>query len=91
MLFATQEHLLSAKQLGLLATFRGLIEQYRIKIHVNEPFPKTSEPVSVDVEHDESGTFVCVGLYVPSSNSYFGYTDIESLRRAFSGVDESMK
>lgn len=80
-IFATSELGLSPKQAELLAIFRGLIEQHGIKIHVNEALPEITEPISADIEHNEYGAFVCCGLYVPSLNSYFGYTDTGALLR----------
>ncbi len=65
---------------ALIAVFDGLIEQFGICLKVNESFPVVDEPISVDVEHDERGTFVCCGLYVPSSNTYYGYSDLLQFR-----------
>lgn len=69
----------SAHQYGLLSTFEHLIALYGIKSVVNEPFPITTDPVSVDIEHDEEGGFVGCGLYIGSTNIHYWYTDSVSL------------
>lgn len=92
MLFSTDFSTCSRKQLDLLNTFRGLIEQYGIKIHLDEPLTTSAQSgqdvLSVDVEHDESGAYVLTGFYHIGTNSYYGYTSAESLCRVY---DSSLK
>lgn len=81
-MLTTPDQGLTEKQRQLLQTFRDLIKKYAINIHIDKPLPTDlKEPLSCDVEHDECGAFVCCGLYVPSLNSYFGYTDTGALLR----------
>lgn len=84
-LFSTVESSLSLKQRQQLSILRGLIAKYEIEIHLNEPFPPCEEPVSLDVEHDERGTLVLIGLYLPSSNRYFGYTVADNHLHSLNG------
>lgn len=73
------DYTLSPKQSGFIATLQGLCESNGIKIYVDKPLPACSEPVSFDIEHDESGAFVLCGFYIPSDNSYYGFTSLNSL------------
>ncbi len=71
---STSSHGVSAKQLELTEQFEHIVAQLGIKLYVNKPLPSNiSEPVSIDVEHDEEGGFVGVGLYHASSNSHYWY------------------
>jgi len=75
-----QELELSEKQRNIIAVLDSVIFGTKLVIKINEPFPKVGEPVSIDIEHDESGAPVCVGLYVLSSNTCYSYTDLQHLR-----------
>jgi len=63
----------------LISIFNELIERYGISLRINEPFPEVKEPISLDVEHDEAGTFVGCGLYVNSLNTCYYYSDLVRL------------
>lgn len=75
------EFTLSAKQSAQLATLEKLVNDFGITLYVNAELPPKpyNWPVSLDVEHDESGGFVGVGLYFPNSNSHYWFTDIDAL------------
>ena len=75
-----QELELSEKQRTIIAALDSAIFGTKLVIKINEPFPAVTEPVSIDIEHDESGEPVCVGLYVLSSNTCYSYTDLQHLR-----------
>jgi DNA polymerase-1 len=60
----------------LISIFNELIERYEISLRINESFPKIQEPIALDVEHDEAGTFVGCGLYVGSTNTCYYYSDL---------------
>ncbi len=53
----------------LLTVFDGLIEKYN-----------KDTPLSVDVEHDERGTFVLCGFYSPNGRRVYSFTDLDVLR-----------
>jgi DNA polymerase I len=65
----------------LQSVFDGLIQKHRISVKINEPNKVFNEPVSLDIEHDELGTFVGCGMYEASINSVFYYSDLLLLRR----------
>ena len=71
--------LLSAKQREQIEQLDHLRITYGINCLVNEPLPAVDEPVSLDIEHDEAGGFVGIGVYVGSLNTHYWYTDILSL------------
>lgn len=81
------EHILepcySLKQSAQLGILENLVRDYGIETFVNTPFPPVSEPVSLDIEHDESGGYVGIGIYIPSINSHYWYTDCIYLDCAF--------
>lgn len=68
-----------AKQSDLCATFELLVHDLKINLYVNEPLPEITEPLSLDVEHDESGGFVGIGCYLGSTNSHYWFTDTNAL------------
>ncbi len=68
------------KQRNLINACDSVINGTNLVILVNEPFPQVGEPVSIDIEHDEFGAPVCVGLYVLSSNTCYSYTNLQHLR-----------
>lgn len=61
----------------MCATFEVLVRDLGINLYVNEPLPPKpyNWPLSVDIEHDESGGFVGVGVYCSWTNSHYWYTD----------------
>lgn len=71
----TSESGLSPKQSTLLSVFRGLVRQYGIQVKINESFPVVSEPVALDIEHDERGGFVGMGLFIRSANTAYYWSD----------------
>lgn len=75
------EYSLSQKQLELLDTFESLVAQYGINLFINVRIKECNEPISFDVEHDEMGGFVGIGLYHSSSNSHYWYTDVDTASR----------
>jgi DNA polymerase-1 len=64
--------LLSKKQEELIETFKGLIAQYDIELIINDPLPTVFDLVSLDVEHDEEGN--CVGIGLCQKNKCWYYT-----------------
>lgn len=63
---------LSLKQSQLLETFRGLIQQHGIELKLNDwggSLP--SLPISIDVEHDEQGGLVGIGICKEKTCWYF--------------------
>ena len=54
----------------LIEVFRGLIAAHKLEIALNGP-RKFDGPWALDVEHDESGTFVGVGLYNGCGTVYY--------------------
>ncbi len=78
---AAQPHTeLTEKQQTLINACDLVINGTNLVILVNEPFPLVDEAISIDIEHDEFGEPVCVGLYVLSSNTCYSYTDLQHLR-----------
>lgn len=69
------EPLLSPKQSELLGIFENLVRELGINLYLNEPLPAIKEPVSIDIEHDESGGYVGIGIYILSTNNHYWYTD----------------
>lgn len=79
-----QEYILSAKQSELIGIFEKLVFDYKINLHLNEELPSGpyQESISVDIEHNEEGGFVGIGLYIPSLNHHYWFSIInDSLRR----------
>lgn len=58
----------------LMQTFYRLIEQYRINLIINPTdYGRIESPVALDVEHDENGGLVGIGIY-DGKNAYY-WTD----------------
>lgn len=94
---STSECGLSPKQSEQLATLEALVLKLGIKLHLNEPLPENiSEPVSIDIEHDEQGGFVGIGCYISSINAHYwfnrhvaNYPDLSSVSiTAHNGVSD---
>jgi DNA polymerase-1 len=66
---------------GLLEIFQDLLQRHEIKLVFNTPFD-TKELVSMDVEHNESGDFVGVGFFIPSSRTVHYFSDLATLDRS---------
>lgn len=78
---------LSAKQSQLLETFRGLIKQYDISLVINDEYcDRANQLVSLDIEHDEQGNLVGIGLYDGVTAFYFTYITPE-IKAAIEGRD----
>src|SRR5258708_36847589 len=71
--------LLTDKQRQQIDELETLRNTYGINCYVNEPLPPVSEPVSLDIEHDESGGVVGIGLFLGSTSTHYWYTNILSL------------
>lgn len=71
--------MLSDKQRQQIELLETLRHTYGINLHVNVPLPEIKEPVSLDIEHDESGGFVGIGLFLGSTNSHYWFSDPVSL------------
>ena len=67
------------KQRSLINACDTAISGTNLVIKINESLPLGTSQVSVDIEHDESGGFVCVGLYVPALNTCYSFTDVQLL------------
>jgi len=77
-----QPSTLSEKQDGLLATFRTLLETYKIEVVINY-VPSGSfkgQTVALDVEHDEAGGFVGCGILVLDSSRVYYFSDLNVLK-----------
>jgi len=67
---------LTDKQREQINTFETLLTTFGIRSVVNEPLPSDiTEPVACDVEHDEAGGFVGIGVYLGSSNTHYWISD----------------
>lgn len=77
------EPLYSPKQLELINTFRGLIAQHDIELVINPVIGEElhGEDMALDVEHDESGTFVGCGLIIVGTKLVYYFSDIHALSR----------
>lgn len=70
----------SAKQSEQLAVFENLVRDYGIVLHINAPLPcEIKETVSLDVEHDEMGGYIGIGVYLSRINSHYWFSDIHVL------------
>lgn len=58
-----QSSMLFEKQKSLLAVFTTLLETYKIKLEIDPVEFEIQSPYSLDVEHDEQGNMVCIGVY----------------------------
>lgn len=73
---------LTDKQKNILDALDLAVSQEGIDIHYNEiPNFLSSEIVSIDVEHDEQGAFVGVGVYRAADSRAYYYNDIHTLLR----------
>src|ERR1051326_2508372 len=55
---------LTEPQQKILTRLKQVVEDNKIKVYINEFAPAGLQgPVSLDVEHNESGEMVCIGLY----------------------------
>ena len=73
---------LTSKQQSLLDVLSSVISREGIDIAYNElPDFTPGESVSIDVEHDESGAFVGVGMYRAVDRRAYYYSDISVLLR----------
>ena len=76
------QYALTDKQKNLLDELNSVISQEGIEIRHNEiPDFKPGESVSIDVEHDEQGAFVGVGMYRAADCRAYYYSDIHCLLR----------
>src|SRR5437762_13923285 len=55
------------------------INKYRIELKLNEIPNKNIRYNSavIDVEHNENGEFVCIGVLFPVSNTVYCFTDVD--------------
>ncbi len=67
------------KQRQLISACDTVIYATKLEIRVNEPLPEGVGLVSLDIEHDESGGFVCCGIYDHRNNVCYSYTSLHSL------------
>ncbi len=74
--------LLSDKQRQQIEQLEQLRTTFGIKTYVNEPWPETKEPLSLDIEHDESGGYVGVGVFLGSNNSHYWFSNSFSISRS---------
>lgn len=75
------DYCLSQKQSEQLGIFENLVRDFGINLYVNNPLPPKPYdwPVSVDVEHDEQGGSVGVGVYFGPANSHYWFSDLRFL------------
>lgn len=66
--------ILTPKQEELLATFEALAIQHSIDIQVNPEHYELRSPCAIDVEHNEEGDLVGIGLYDGLRSHYFTRT-----------------
>lgn len=71
---------LSTKQADILQRLQNAFTSTGAKLRINEPLPvDESRLVSLDIEHDESGGFVGLGLYSPTDSSVYYFTSLHAL------------
>lgn len=70
-LSSVQLPLLSEKQATLLATFSALLNTHGIKLEIDPVDFALRSPCAIDVEHDEQGNMVCIGVYDGQSSYCF--------------------
>lgn len=73
--------MLSAKEQELLNELTAACEANRVEVRIDELPSKMDGPVSLDVEHDEAGGFVCCGMYWGVGTPVYCIFDIQLLRR----------
>lgn len=70
----------SQKQCDILVKLDSVISHNGINLHINEFLEIAPQSiVALDVEHDESGTFVGCGICICGSNDVYYYSDIHVL------------
>lgn len=67
----TSQSMPSAKELELTAIFDELIQQYGLKIEIDPESYQIQSPAAVDIEHDEEGNLVGIGVYDGLQARYF--------------------
>ena len=65
------------KESNLLATLTETCAKYTINVEINPTYYTFHSPAAVDVEHDEQGNLVGIGVYDGQKSFYF--TDVTSL------------
>lgn len=65
----------------LSSIFEGLLKKYEITYKLNKVPVFGNSPIVLDVEHDESGNFVCCGILVLGDSHVYCLSDIHALRR----------
>jgi DNA polymerase I len=72
--------LLSDQESELLNELTSICQANKVEVLINQIPPKLDGAVSLDVEHDEAGGFVCCGMYFGNGDPVYCIFDIQLLR-----------